>query len=39
MEFFFGRSFVKMLRLFGFKVEESPDGTRTLLPDSDQTEP
>jgi Fe-S-cluster containining protein len=36
MDFFFGRSFVSMLRLFGFKVEEGADGTRTLLPDSDQ---
>lgn len=32
MELFFGRSFQDRLRLFGFRVEQEPDGTRVLLP-------
>ena len=31
MELFFGRSFQDRLGLFGFRVEERPDGTRILL--------
>ncbi len=33
LELVFGRSLQERVRLFGFKVEISPDGTRTLLPE------
>ncbi len=32
LDLFFGRSFVDQVRLFGFRVEQEPDGTRVLLP-------
>jgi Fe-S-cluster containining protein len=32
LELFFGRSFSELVRLFGFRVEKEPDGTRVLLP-------
>jgi Fe-S-cluster containining protein len=37
MELFFGRSFQDRLRLFGFRVEQEPDGTRVVLPDGDRS--
>ena len=33
MELLFGRSFARMSSLFGFRVEEEPDGTRCLVVD------
>jgi Fe-S-cluster containining protein len=33
LELFFGRGFSNFLRLFGFRIEDKPDGTRVLLPD------
>jgi hypothetical protein len=33
MELLFGRSFIQMTPLFGFKVLEEPDGSRRLIAD------
>lgn len=33
LDLFFGRGFSKFVRLFGFRVENKPDGTHVLVPD------
>lgn len=37
LELVFGRSFASLARLFGYRVDTEPDGTRILVPDRDPT--
>ncbi|MBN1656374.1 MAG: YkgJ family cysteine cluster protein [Deltaproteobacteria bacterium] len=39
LELFFGRSFSKLARLFGYRVEDRPDGSHVLLPDESLARP
>lgn len=37
LELVFGRSFAALAKLFGYRVDTEPDGTRILVPDRDST--
>lgn len=39
LDLFFGRGFDKFVRLFGFRIENTPDGSHVLLPDGQSAQP
>jgi len=39
LDLFFGRGFTQFVRLFGFRIENAPDGSHILLPDEQSARP